>query len=215
MTTRSTASTGWVSGLRAAMAERTPGLDGLRTPEERQLAGRMTGLLYLTGAVSALIMTLLPGAAQQNTLAILAVAAAGAVWGVAALTIVPWQTTKPWVSHVSAACGFVIAGVLMTMTGGEQSPARFYLFFIVVYAAYFYPLRQAILYFLGCGLVLCLPFIYDHDAAQFSFYGEVLVVIPTYFVLGYVILAGKRRLVDQRERADKLATGAIKAQRNS
>ena len=205
MTTRSTASTSWVNGLRAAMAERTPGLGSLRTPEERQLAGRMTGLLYLTGAVSAVIMTLLPGAASAYALGILAVAAVGAVWGVAALTIVPWQTAKPWVSHLSTICGFVIAGLLMTMTGGEQSPARFYLFFIVVYAAYFYPLREAILYFIGCGLVLCLPFLYDHDATQFSFYGEVLVVIPTYFVLGYVILAGKRRLVDQRERADKLA----------
>ena len=187
------------------MSERARGLGGLRTAEERQLAGRMTGLLYLTGAVSAVIMTLLPGAASQYTLGILAVAAVGATWGIAALTVVPWQTAKPWVTQLSTACGFAIAAVLMTMTGGEQSPARFYLFFIVVYAAYFYPLREAIAYFLGCALVLCLPFLYDHDAAQFSFYGEVLVVIPTYFVLGYVILAGKRRLVDQRERADKLA----------
>jgi diguanylate cyclase (GGDEF)-like protein len=205
MLTPSNASTSWVSGLRAAMSERTRGLSGLRTPEERQLAGRMTGLLYLTGAASAVIMTLLPGAAPQYTLGILAVAAVGAIWGIAALTVVPWQTAKPWVTHLSTACGFAIAGVLMTMTGGEQSPARFYLFFIVVYAAYFYPLREAIVYFLGCGVVLCLPFLYDHDAGQFSFYGEVLVVIPTYFVLGYVILAGKRRLIDQRERADKLA----------
>ncbi|HEV7462165.1 MAG TPA: sensor domain-containing diguanylate cyclase, partial [Solirubrobacteraceae bacterium] len=189
------------------MSERARGLGGLRTPEERQLAGRMTALLYLTGAISALIMTLLPGAASQYTLGILAVAAVGAGWGIASLTIVPWETAKPWVTHLSTACGFAIAGVLMTMTGGEQSPARFYLFFIVVFAAYFYPLREAVVYFLGCGLVLCLPFVYDHDAAQFAFYGEVLVVIPTYFVLGYVILAGKRRLVDQRERADKLAAG--------
>ena len=111
MTTRSTASTSWVNGLRAAMAERTPGLGSLRTPEERQLAGRMTGLLYLTGAVSAVIMTLLPGAASAYALGILAVAAVGAVWGVAALTIVPWQTAKPWVSHLSTICGFVIAGL--------------------------------------------------------------------------------------------------------
>jgi len=201
MLTRSTASTSWVNGLRAALAERTRGLTGLRTPEELQLAGRMTGLLYLTGAVSALIMTLLPGAASAYTLGMLAVAALGATWGIAALTVVRWPTAKPWVTHLSTTGGFVIAAVLMTMTGGAQSPARFYLFFIVVYAAYFYPLREAVVYFLGCGLVLCLPFLYDHGAARFSFYGELLVVIPTYFVLGYVILAGKRRLVDQRERA--------------
>jgi diguanylate cyclase (GGDEF)-like protein len=205
MVTRPITSTSLMSGLRAAMYERARGLGGLRTREERQLAGQMTGLLYLTGAVSAVIMTLLPGAGSQYTLGILAVAAVGATWGIAALTVVPWQTAKPWVTQVSTACGFAIAAVLMTMTGGEQSPARFYLFFIVVYAAYFYPLREAIGYFLGCALVLCLPFLYDRDAAQFSSYGEVLVVIPTYFVLGYVILAGKRRLVDQRERADKLA----------
>src|SRR3981081_3848159 len=149
MLTRSTASTSWGNGLRAALAERTRGLTGLRTPEERQLAGRMTGLLYLTGAVSALIMTLLPGAASAHTLGILVVAAVGAPWGIAALTVVRWETAKPWVTHLSTACGFAIAGVLMTMTGGEQSPARFYLFFIVVYAAYFFPLRQAILHFLG------------------------------------------------------------------
>src|SRR3981081_4142473 len=50
MLTRSTASTSWVNGLRAALAERTRGLTGLRTPEELQLAGRMTGLLYLRRA---------------------------------------------------------------------------------------------------------------------------------------------------------------------
>src|SRR3981189_2491726 len=106
MVTRSTASTSWVSGLRAAMSERTRGLSGLRTPEERQLAGRMTGLLYLTGAVSAVIMTLLPGAAPPDTLGIPADRDFGATWGVAALTVVRWQTAQPWVTHLSTACGF-------------------------------------------------------------------------------------------------------------
>ena len=194
-----------LSGLNSTPVHRAGRRRALEAPEESALAGRMTGLLYLTGAVSAVLILLLPGAGSTYSLGVLAVAALGATWGVVALTLVRWQTAKPWVTHASTACGFGIAALLMSMTGGEESPARFYLFFIVVYAAYFYPLREAIMYFLGCALVLCLPFLYDHDAAQFSFYGEVLVVIPTYFVLGYVILAGKRRLVDQRERADKLA----------
>src|SRR5437763_4948286 len=205
METHNTDSTSWVVALRAALASRTLGLDTLRTPEERRLAGRMTGLLYLLGAVSAVLVALLPNVAQGYTAEVLALAAAGGIWGVAALTVVRWETARPWVTHVSTICGLGIAAALMGMTGGAESPARFYLFFIVVYAAYFYSLREAIAYFLGCGLILSLPFLYDTSAAHFSFYGEVLIAIPTYFVLGYVILAGKQRLIDQRERADRLA----------
>jgi diguanylate cyclase (GGDEF)-like protein len=201
-----------LSGLKSTPVHGTGRRPALEAPEESALAGRMTGLLYLTGAVSAVLILLLPGAGSKYTLGVLAVAGLGATWGVLALTLVPWQTAKPWVTHASTACGFGIAALLMSMTGGEGSPARFYLFFIVVYAAYFYPVREAVPYFVGAAVVLCLPFLYDHGAAQFSFYGEVLVVVPTYFVLGYVIFAGKRRLVEMREHADRLAAeqGALR-----
>ena len=201
-----------VSGLGSATVGRVGRRRALAGSDERRLAGQMTGLLYLTGAASAVLMTLLPGAASRHTVGILAVAAAGAVWGVAALTVVPWASASPWLTHVSTACGFVIAAALMAMTGGEESPARFYLFFIVVYAAYFYPAREAVPYFAGCALVLCLPFLYQQHTTHFSYYGEVVVVIPTYFVLGYVILAGKQRLVAMREQADRLAAeqGALR-----
>jgi diguanylate cyclase (GGDEF)-like protein len=205
MATRARESTSWLAGLQTAWADGTHGLSGLQTPEERRLAGRMTGLLYVAGAVSAVVVALLPSVSRGHAVDVLAIAAAGGVWGIAALTVVRWETARPWVTHASTACGFAIAAVLMALTGGTDSPARFYLFFIVVYAAYFYPLREAVPYFLGCGVVLCLPFLYDPEATSFAFSGEVLIVIPTYLLLGYVIMAGKQRLVDQRQRADRLA----------
>src|SRR5207237_4720994 len=81
METHNTDSTSWVVALRAALASRTLGLDTLRTPEERRLAGRMTGLLYLLGAVSAVLVALLPNVAQGYTAEVLALAAAGGIWG--------------------------------------------------------------------------------------------------------------------------------------
>ncbi len=178
---------------------------GLHIEEERALAGKVASALYLTGSATGLLLLVVPGVDVTDTAALLAVVGVGLVWGVAGLTVVPWTTAPPLVTHLSSAIGLPITVVAMASTGGANSPTRFYLLFVLFYASYFYPPREALVYLLACVVVYCLPIVYDAGAASEGFVGEIVVIAPTYFVLGALIIAAKSLQVQMRERANALA----------
>src|SRR3954452_7651319 len=99
---------------------------------------------------------------------------------------------------------FIVAGVTAA-TGGADSPGRLYLFFVVVYAAYFYRRHEALPYVLGCIPVALLPLLYDGNAIADGYIGEVIIVCLAYLILGLLIIKGKELLVELRERAETLA----------
>jgi diguanylate cyclase (GGDEF)-like protein len=180
-------------------------LRALDITEERALAGQVPGVLYLTGAASVSLLLLLPGTVTRHWEVVLAIAGAGAVWGVICLTAVPWSSAPPIVSLLSSGVGFPITAAVMAATGGAGSPARFYLFFIVFYCSYFYPPRTALPFLLGCILVEALPLFYDDGAVEAGYVGEVVLVGAIYLVLGGLILAGKQLLVSLREEGRDLS----------
>jgi diguanylate cyclase (GGDEF)-like protein len=176
-------------------------LRALDITEERRLAGTLAGLLYLTGAVTITVLLFLPGAETSHAGTVLALAALSTVWGLACLFVIPWERVHPLVSHFSSFMGFPIVIVAMAATGGATSPARFYLFFVVVYAAYFYPAREAAPYLVLAVVVHSLPHFYDSGAVDAHLPGELVVAGATYLVLGGGIIAGKQLLVTLREQA--------------
>src|SRR3954469_9334941 len=179
-------------------------LGGLTISEERRLAGRAAGTLYLVGAGTALTMLALPHVERSHWPVVVALALAGAVWGVACLTVVPWERARPALSHCSTFAGFPIAITVVASTGGSTSPARFYALFILVYAAWFYEPREAIPYVvLSMGMEL-LPLAYDSGAVHSAYLAEVIVLAPSYAVLGGLLIAGKSVLVSLRDQANAL-----------
>ena len=180
-------------------------LRGLAITEERTLAGRLAGALYLTAAVTVTTLLFVPHVENRHWPVVLAVSVFGAVWGTACLTVVPWSRIPPWVSHMSSASGLPCVAIVMAATGGASSPARFYFLFTLVYATYFYPPREAWPYILGIVGVLALPLAYDHLAVAHGIVPELVVLVPTYTVLGLLIMAGKSVLVNLREQAKDLA----------
>lgn len=180
-------------------------LRGLHIPEERRLAGRLAAALYLTGAVTAVLLLVMPGVAVADEPVLLAVAAAGAAWGAAALTAVPWERSHPIVTHLSSSMGLPITAIVMAETGGATSPARFYLLFVVFYCSYFYPSREAAVYLVLCMAVHALPLAYEDDAIDSGFLAELLVILPTYAVLGGLIVASKALLVRLRSESQALS----------
>jgi diguanylate cyclase (GGDEF)-like protein len=171
-------------------------LRALEILEERRLAGVVAGLMYLTGAVTVSLILWLPGVDRSHWPWVLLIAGLGAAWGLAAVFLVPWDKAPPIVSHLSSSMGFPIVMAGMALTGGASSPARFLLFFVIVYAAYFYPPTVALPYLLGSGLVLALPLVYDSAALGQAYMGEVVILVPLFLVLGGLIMAGKGLLVD-------------------
>ena len=171
-------------------------LRALEVTEERELAGRVAGLLYLTAAVTISLLLLVPGPDTEHWQVVLGLAAFSVVWGLACLFLIPWGRVHPLVSHFSSAMGLPLTAIAMAATGGADSPARFYLLFIVVYAAYFYPPREAIPHLVGCAVVLVLPLTYDSNAVDGGLLGETLVLAPAFLVLGALIIGGKQIMLE-------------------
>src|SRR3954451_18948900 len=182
-----------------------PRLRALEMIEERALGGRLAGTLYVTGAITASTMLLVPGVERTHWRLMLGLAAIGLAWALVCFFVIPWERASPLVSHFSCALGFPITAVAVAATGGAESPAVFYLLFIVGYCAYFYRLQEAAPYLLACIVVHALPLTYDASAVNEGLVAQLLILGPTYLLLGGLIIAGKARLVELREEARRLS----------
>jgi diguanylate cyclase (GGDEF)-like protein len=172
------------------------GLRALQVAEERVLAGRVAGLLYLVGAATVSLLLLVPGTDTSDWPLVLVLATAATVWGLLCFFVIPWRRVHPLLSHLSSGLGLPLTAVAMAATGGADSPARFYLLFIVFYCSYFYPPREALPHLVGCVVVLLLPLTYDPDAVDQGLLGETLVLVPSFFILGGLIMGGKRIMLE-------------------
>jgi diguanylate cyclase (GGDEF)-like protein len=173
--------------------------------EERALGGRLAGILYLTGAATATAMLAVPGVEHRHWRIMLTLAGVGLAWALCCFFLIPWERANPLVSHFSCALGFPITAVAVASTGGAASPAVFYLLFIVGYCAYFYRRREAVPYLFACIVVHALPLFYDPRAVSEGLVAQLIILGPTYLILGFLIIAGKRRLVELREEARRLS----------
>jgi diguanylate cyclase (GGDEF)-like protein len=162
-------------------------------------------MLYLTGAVTASAMLLVPGVETRHWRIVLALAAVGLAWALVCFFVIPWERASPLVSHFSSFLGFPITALAVASTGGAKSPAVYYLLFIVGYCAYFYRRREAVPYLLACVLVHALPLAYDRDAVSEGLVAALIILGPTYLLIGGLIIVGKERLVELREEARRLS----------
>jgi diguanylate cyclase (GGDEF)-like protein len=177
------------------------GLHALNISEERALAGKLAGAMYLTAALSVAAMLALPGVETDHWPVVAAVVGAAGLWALVCFTVVPWERAHPLISHFSTFMGFPATAAVVAATGGARSPAVFYLLFIVVYCSYFYRPREAWPYLLGCIVVHALPLVYDRAAVDEGLVAELIIIGPTYLLLGGLILSGKALLVDLRDQA--------------
>ena len=178
--------------------------EALASPGELALASRVSGVLWLSGAVTLLLTLTLPGSTIDSLWVVALVAAFAVAWGALMLSRVPWAHGPVRLSHLSTVLSLGIVAALARVTGGTDSPALDYLWFVVVYAAFFYPPRQALAYWLACGLVHALPFLYDGHAIEGNLARELVVVVPIYCLVGGVVVAGRELLAGALRRAREL-----------
>lgn len=172
---------------------------------ERDLAGMLAGVLFLTAGVTAVSLLIVPGVEHDHPGWVIALAAVCVTWGLFCVILAQPERHGWWFWHVPAIGSMFIVGGVVASTGGADSPARFYMFFLLVYAAYFYERHAALPYVMGCVAVALVPLFYDRGAIGEGYIGELIVVCPVYVTLGLLIVKGKELLVSLREQAETLA----------
>jgi diguanylate cyclase (GGDEF)-like protein len=180
------------------------GHDRLASPGEVALAGRVSSVLWLSGAVTLLLTLALPGSTIDPIWLVAVIAAFAVAWGALMLSSVSWAHSPVRLSHLSTILSLGIVAALTHATGGADSPALAYLWFVVVYAAFFYTPRQALAYWLACGVVHALPLLYDSHAVEGNLARELIVVVPIYCLVGGVVVAGRELLAGATRRASEL-----------
>src|SRR3954462_3516881 len=178
---------------------------GVAVQDERPLAGRIVGWMFIVGAVVTTLLPLLPGADGKVVTPTLPIGIAAFLWGIVAAFKFDWRTAPAWVIHLSIVLGALSIAVATHDTGGADSPARLLIMLVVVFASYYFPSREAWPYLpLILGLHE-LPLAYDPTALESGRLGELLIVSPCYWLLAWLLISGKRGMVELRARADELA----------
>jgi diguanylate cyclase (GGDEF)-like protein len=178
---------------------------GFEVDEERMLAGRLAGVLFLTAGVSMLLLLLVPGVEDGHWRWVAALSAVCVVWAIYCLAFARPDEHGPWFWHVPAILAIPLISGLIASTGGIDSPARFVVFFLLFYTCYFYRPRHARWYVVGCIGIALTPLLYDRSAVSSGYLGELIVVCAAYATLGWLIIAGKGIMVDLREQARSLS----------
>jgi diguanylate cyclase (GGDEF)-like protein len=181
-------------------------------PDERRLAGVVNGTFWALGGLTVAAFMVLPGIPRMHSGWLLWIAAGAALLGICLGALVDWDRAPPWLLHLCTVSGLVVIALVVAGSGGAGSPAWAYLFFVGLYAAYFFQRQVAVVYIAACVLTHALVLLYDARALHDTFLAQLLVAAGGYMVLGGAIIAGKERLAGLRSRAEQLASeqGALR-----
>ena len=178
---------------------------GIAVPDERPLAGRIVGWMFVVGAVLTTLLPLLPGAEGAVLTPTLPIGVAALFWGLYAALKMDWRAMPGWAMHASVGAGMACVAVAVHDTGGVDSPARFLIALCLIFSAFFFSTREAWPYFALALVVHALPLTYDAEAVANALLGELLILVPCYWLLAFLLLTGKRQMVELRTQADRLA----------
>jgi diguanylate cyclase (GGDEF)-like protein len=169
------------------------------------LASRLAGVLFLTAAVSILLLMLVPGVEDDHWPWVVGISAVCIAWAVYCLVFARPEEHGAWFWHTPATASILIISGLVAATGGSASPARFMAFFLLFFACYFFPPRVARAYVVGCVVIALGPLLYDRSAVGEGYVGELIVLCAAYVTLGWLLIGGKAIMVELRERARLLS----------
>ncbi len=178
---------------------------GLVASEERSLAGSVSGAFFVVGGVTLVPLIVVPGTPHGHRLVMLILTFMACAWGAASLLLIDWERAPRYLIHFSVVLGLGVIATAVASSGGATSPAWVYLFFVVVFATYFFLWPVAAAYVALSIATVSLPLLYDARATHDAFLGELVIAGPAYIVLGGAILAGKALMEQLRTRAERLA----------
>ena len=181
-------------------------------PEERVLAGRVSGALYGMGGLTLWTFLLLPRVSHAHPAWIIGISTGVLLWGICSLALIDWSRRGPWLITLSAASSFAVIAAAVASSGGGESPGWIYLYFIVVFACYFFRGGVAAVYVTAAVLTQALPLLYDSSWSRTAYLSRLVVGGASFPILGATIAAGRQLMRQVRARAEILASeqGALR-----
>jgi diguanylate cyclase (GGDEF)-like protein len=161
--------------------------------------------MFLVGGLTAAPLTVIPGVTHAHTVWLLALSAGACAWGACSLLLISWDRAPRMLMHASAAAGLVLIALAVASSGGATSPAWVYLFFAVVFIAYFSPPPLVGVYLLACVATQALPLLYDSRVEHIGYLARLEIGAPAYIAVAWAIGSGKLTLARSRARAEQLA----------
>ncbi len=179
--------------------------------EERVVAGQAGAVIWAIASLSVIAMALVLPAAQVHRPIVIAMGAAGCAWGLfTGLFLDHKRLTAPLI-HASTLFGVAAIAVTIALSGGAHSPAWACLFYVVVFAAYFFKPPTTAAYLVICIAAGAFPLLGGTGLGGEGI-ARLAIAAPAFIFLGGAIAIAKRFLFRVRRQAERLAAeqGALR-----
>ena len=167
--------------------------------------GRISGWLWIVGALVAIAGTFLPGASHKNLVWVMALSILVLAYGAGSVTgLIPWDGPRcaRWRSARSSPSP---SSASRSTSGGSISYVEPLLFCSLLYAALFFPPRWAWPLSIELVLVAGAPLVYEGGATATAFPSRYLALAAAFLALTGVMVSLKQRLVGAEARQREIA----------
>jgi diguanylate cyclase (GGDEF)-like protein len=169
-------------------------------------------MVWVIASLSVIAMALFLPRGQVDRDALVVMGLGGCAWGTFSGLFLDYRRLPVWLVHLSTVAGVVSIGVAISLSGGARSAAWACLFYVVVFAAYFFKPLTAAAYFLACIVADAVALVAGAAGAGAEGKATLVIAAPAFIVLGVAIVVGKRFLFRVRRQAERLAAeqGALR-----
>jgi diguanylate cyclase (GGDEF)-like protein len=175
-------------------------------PGERARMGRISGFLWIVGALIGAGAAFLPGSVHEGLPWVLGMSALVFLYGLGSVTgVIAWQHASMNALALGMVMTIPVVGLALYLTGGSLSYIEPFLICSLLYAAFFFPARWAWPLSVELILVAGTPLLYDAQATENAFVPRYLALVASFLAATWVMVGLKRRLVDAEARQREIA----------
>lgn len=176
-------------------------------PSERARMGRISGYLWIVGALIGAGAAFLPGAIHAGLPWVLGLSFLVLLYGIGSVTgAIGWQHASMNALAFGMVVTIPVVGLALYLTGGALSYIEPFLICSLLYAAFFFPSRWAWPLSIELVLVAGTPLLYDPTAIETAFVPRYAALAASFLAATWVMIGLKRRLVDAEARQREIAT---------
>jgi diguanylate cyclase (GGDEF)-like protein len=168
--------------------------------------GRISGWLWIVGALVGIAGTFLPGAVHKDVVWVMLLSGLVLAYGIGSVTgLIPWERASMRALAIGMVVTVPVVGFAIYLSGGSISYVEPLLVCSLLYAALFFPARWAWPLSIELVVVAAAPLAYEDGAVATAFPSRYLALAAAFLALTGVMVSLKRRLVEAEARQREIA----------